>query len=129
MGFSGSDSDYGDAVISGYVRPSKKRARQNFKWRTVNISDDVAVVDGEGATAVDRDEEEGGFADELNTSPFRSLFGGRDLARISDHADEISSHRGGALEFYGKSDSFCGRRVEVWPGDEPIPPFVGRNDN
>ena len=72
----------------------------NFKRRTVNSSDDAAVVDGEGVTAVDRDEEEGGFADELNTSPLRNVFGVRDLAHASDQADELSSRRGGALKSY-----------------------------
>ena len=131
MGFSDSNSDDGDAAMSGYVRPSKKKTRRNFKRRTVTSSDDgAAVVDGEGVTPVDRDERDVGFADERNTSPFRSLFGGRDLAHISDHADEISSHRGGALQLYSKSHSSYGRRrVEVRSGDEPIPPFVGRNDN
>ena len=97
MGFSDSDSDYGRAAISGYVRPSKKRARRNFKGINVNSSDYVAVVDGEGATAVDRDNEEGGFADELNTSPIRIVFGGRDLAHASDQADEVGSRSSGAL--------------------------------
>ena len=84
------------------MRPYKKKTRRNFKRRTVNSSDVVAVVDGEWVMAVEGDEEEGGFSDELNTSPFRSLFGGRDLARISDHSDEISSRKGGALQVVQK---------------------------